>query len=47
MAEPPENGVRMVVFLTEVDFKNEFIAIGVVFPKNQRFIGTQIPKQNL
>ena len=23
MAEPPENGVRMVVFLTEVDFKTQ------------------------
>ena len=45
MAEPPENRVRLVVFLTEVDFKNE--SIGVDFPKNQRFIGTQIPKQNL
>ena len=25
MAEPPENGIRMVVFLTEVDFSKTYI----------------------
>ena len=30
MAEPPENGVRMVVFLTEVDFNMRKIKPSVV-----------------